>query len=78
MPPTDTFFQYLLTLGLASNPAFHRVVVVNRDNSEDFRERYEKVFSRSLSDRGRLQFLNATTFENCVQNNMGTVGSQID
>ena len=56
MPPTDTFFQYLLTLGLASNPRLHRVVVVNNDDSDAFKDRYKRVFARSLHDRGRLQF----------------------
>jgi len=58
MPPTDTFFQYLLTLGLFSNAKLHRVVVVNKDNSEDLKGRYKKVFSRSLQERGQLKFLN--------------------
>jgi len=77
MPPTDTFFQYLLTLGLESNPGFHRVVVVNRDKSDALRERYEGVFSRSLRDRGRLKFL-ANTFEEFVKEKMDTVGSIVE
>ena len=55
MPRTDTFFQYLLTLGLAENPKLHRVIVVDVDKRDDFRGRYEKVFSRSLSDRGGIK-----------------------
>lgn len=56
MPPIDTFFQYLLTLGLQTNPNLHRVVVVNLDDSEEFKDRYKKVFARGLYARGRLQF----------------------
>lgn len=79
MPTTDTFFQYLLTLGLSSNAAFHRVVVVNRDGSDDLRERYRGVFSRSLHDRGRLKFLpNKITFQNFVAQYMKTVGGQVE
>src|SRR5262249_47151515 len=57
MPPTDTFFQYLLTLGLSENPHLHRVVIVNPDCSESTTNRYRRVFARSLADRGRLKFL---------------------
>lgn len=79
MPSTDTFFQYLLTLGLYSNAAFNRVAVVNRDDSDDLRERYRRVFSRSLHDRGRLKFLtNKITFQNFVQKYMKTVGEQVE
>ena len=56
MPNTDTFFQYLLTLGLTKNRHLHRVVIVNKDDSPELRTRYENVFSRSLIDRGRLIF----------------------
>ncbi|MFH1739091.1 MAG: hypothetical protein ABIH23_08790 [bacterium] len=56
LPPTDTFFQYLLTLGLVSNKNLYRVIVVNKDNSEEFKQRYRNVFSRSLYERGRLIF----------------------
>jgi len=56
MPLTDTFFQYLLTLGLSTNPNLHRVVVANVDNSETLMNRYRSVFSRSMNDRGRLKF----------------------
>ena len=66
MPPTDTFFQYLLTLGLQANAGFHRVVVVNKDNSDALKERYRRVFSRSLMDRGRLVFRMEREFEDFV------------
>lgn len=59
MPQTDTFFQYLLTLGLVLNSNLHRVVIANRDNSENLLARYKNIFSRSLSDRGRLIFLSS-------------------
>jgi len=80
MPPTDTFFQYLLTLGLSSNAAFHRVVVVNKDDSGGFRERYLRVFSRSLHDRGRLKFLlsNKMTFQRFIVEYMKRVGEQVE
>jgi len=85
LPPTDTFFQYLLTLGLAENRNLHRIIVVNKDNSEEMKLRYEKVFSRSLKDRNRLMFLSGVnmsgrifsgTFEDFV-GIMGEYGSEI-
>ncbi|MFO1519074.1 MAG: hypothetical protein U1F57_05360 [bacterium] len=84
MPQTDTFFQYLLALGLAENPRFHRVVVVNFDDSEVFKERYRKVFSRSLMDRGRLKFLTGISFQEFVHDpkgigiGMNVIGSSLD
>ncbi len=68
MPPTDTFLQYLLTLGLANNPNLHRVLVVNKDDSDNFKQRYRRVFSRSLFDRGRLEFITGddATFRNFI------------
>lgn len=64
MPQTDTFFQYLLTLGLASNPNLQRVFIVNSDDSEDFKNRYGRIFSRSLKDRNNLNFVDPPrTFE---------------
>jgi hypothetical protein len=79
MPTTDTFFQYLLTLGLASNAGFHRVVVINRDDSDDLRQRYLRVFSRSLYDRGHLKFLpNKITFQKFAADYMKTVGGQVE
>src|SRR5206468_2264128 len=68
LPPTDTFFQYLLTLGLGDNPNLHRVVIVNPDHLKEFKERYRRVFSRSLDDRGRLKFL-AMTFTQFADGN---------
>jgi len=79
MPTTDTFFQYLLTLGLASNPKLHRVVVIDKDGSEDFKERYKRVFSRSLVDRGRLKFLTGVTFKDfIVKNYMELIVNQVE
>jgi hypothetical protein len=61
MPVTDTFFQYLLTLGLSENPHLNRVVIVNPAAAwPDTRDRYRSVFSRSLADRNRLNFLTFT------------------
>jgi len=76
MPPTDTFFQYLLTLGLSLNANLHRVVVINKDSSDEFKQRYEKVFSRSLRDRGHLKFLGMTFEEFVKQIYMRNIGSQ--
>jgi hypothetical protein len=77
MPSTDTFFQYLLTLGLQSNAGFHRVVVVNNDNSEALKQRYRRVFSRSLMDRGRLKF-REVSFEEFVQGHMAQIESRTE
>ena len=76
LPPTDTFFQYLLTLGLSTNANLHRVIVINNDNSAEFKQRYEKVFARSLSDRGRLIFL-GETFQEFIRADMYVMGGQI-
>ncbi len=77
LPPTDTFFQYLMTLGLTSNPNLHRVVIVNNDTSDDFKNRYENVFSRSLKNRGRLIFLEGK-FEDFVEKDMPNIGKKIE
>lgn len=77
LPPTDTFFQYLLAVGLGSNAGLHRVVVVDLDQSEAFRERYRRVFSRSLDGRGKLKFLTGITFEHFVRAKMKWVGRDI-
>lgn len=72
LPPTDTFLPYLLMLGLADNADLYRVVVVNPNKKDDLRARYERMFSRSMGERGRLQFL-PTTFENYVHKFMRNV-----
>jgi len=79
MPPTDTFFQYLLTLGLTSNSQLHRVVVVNKDETDDFRDRYKKVFARSLDDRGRLIFIRPErgAFTSFITAGMIDIGGEI-
>lgn len=74
MPVTDTFFQYLLTLGLSSNPNLHRVIVVDPNDSSEFRQRYETVFSRSLIGRGRLEFLTGITFVDYLRANFSQEG----
>ena len=56
LPATDTFLPYLLTLGLTRNADLYRVIVVNTDSSEILQERYKRMFSRSLVERGRLVF----------------------
>ena len=82
MPQTDTFFQYLLTLGLKNNSRLHRIVIVNSDDSEEFKDRYRKVFSRSLHDRGRLNFISDTSFYNFVfgenEKGMKTLGGRFE
>jgi hypothetical protein len=77
MPRTDTFFQYLLTLGLEENNRLHRVVIVDIDESDDFRDRYERVFARSLKDRGGLKFLR-TSFESYIDSSMRIVGKNTE
>lgn len=77
LPPTDTFFQYLMTLGLSENSNLHRVVIVNKDDSEEFQKRYERVFSRSLKDRGRLKYLTGKTFIDFVREDVKSIGSEI-
>lgn len=71
MPTTDTFFQYLLTLGLRNNSALNRVVVVNPDTTTRTEERYKAVFSRSMSSRGRL-FYEKMTFEEFMKEKFNT------
>jgi hypothetical protein len=57
LPDTDTFFSYLMALGLKSNPGLRRVVVVNRDNSGDTEGRYRRAFARPLSERACLVYM---------------------
>jgi hypothetical protein len=57
MPQTDTFFQYLLTLGLQKNENLNRIVVANTDTTDSFKTRYKNVFARSLFERKKLVFL---------------------
>lgn len=76
MPPTDTFFQYLLTLGLDKNPNLHRIIVVNPDIQTEFQQRYEKVFSRSLKERGRLNFIKSN-FVDFVSTDMIKISGKI-
>lgn len=71
MPQTDTFFQYLLALGLKANSELHRVVVVDKDCGPGLKERYKKVFSRSLFERGRIVFVESS-FENFVEGKAGS------
>ena len=78
LPSTDTFFQYLLALGLAENSSLHRVVVVNIDDSEEMQKRYRTVFSRSLMARGRLKFLTEVSFEEFIITHMEAVGTQLE
>lgn len=56
MPQTDTFFQYLLTLGLQWNSVLNRVIVVNPDRSPETESRYRRVFSRSMYERSRIEY----------------------
>jgi len=80
MPQTDTFFQYLLTLGLVSNSELNRIVVVNVDRKDNFKERYKRIFSRSLNDRGRLKFVCGVSFSDFVKKGayMQTIGGQVE
>ncbi len=67
LPPTDTFFQYLLALGAWNNKGLRRVVVVNNDDSEDFRNRYRNVLSGSFSEQGGLVFIPIPFRKFCVK-----------
>lgn len=62
LPPTDTFFQYILALGLFEKPQLNRIIVVDPAVSKDpdFKRRYEKVFSRGMLERGELKFKGET------------------
>ena len=66
LPQTDTFLQYLLAVGMSENRFLRRVLVVNTDDSESFKERYRRVFSRSLSDRSSLLFIPMDFREFCL------------
>lgn len=57
MPDTDTFLPYLLSLGLTDNRDLHRVLVVDKDNGQEFKRRYKNVFSKAMIDRDKVQFL---------------------
>ncbi len=72
LPSTDTFLPYLLMLGLADNADLYRVIVVNPDKNDDLWARYERMFSRSMGERGRLRLM-SVTFEDYVNKFMRTV-----
>lgn len=78
MPRTDTFFQYLLTLGLARNAKLHRIVVVDIDESAEFRVRYENVLARGLRARGCLKFLTPQSFTAYVERPMKSIATQTE
>lgn len=65
MPETDTFFKYLLTLGLRDNPHLKDIIVVNPDCSESLRARYTDAFSKGLQRRNGLKFVNSTFADVC-------------
>jgi hypothetical protein len=65
MPQTDMFISYMLALGLQRNDRLRRVLVVNPDESEQLKDRYKHVFSRSLDERKGIVFVPAT-FERFV------------
>lgn len=62
LPPTDTFFQYILALGLFEGAQLERIIVIDpaASKNKDFKERYDKAFSRGLVERGKLKFKGET------------------
>ena len=67
LPPTDTFFQYLLALGLRNNTGLSRVIIVNPDTSAEYRKRFQNIFSQRIKVQSMSEaFGSAITFENFV------------
>lgn len=67
MPQTDTFFQYLLALGLRRNTKLNRVIIVNPDTSPEYKRRFQNIFSQSIKIMSVSEdFGSAVTFENFV------------
>ena len=54
-------------LALKKNNSLNRVVVVNTDNSDEFKSRYRRIFSKSLQDRGRLVFIDESWKERILR-----------
>jgi hypothetical protein len=76
LPASDTFFQYLLGLGLQGNARLGRVVIVNPDTHDSFKERVGQVFSGRLKERGRVIF-QEQDFASYVGGMMGQYGAMM-
>lgn len=78
LPPTDTFFQYLLALGLRKNTRLNRVVIVNPDMSPDYGNRFKNIFSQSIKVQSMSEdFGSAVTFENFVKTQPGYLAQYV-
>jgi hypothetical protein len=54
MPSTDTFFKYLLTVALSSNPTLKEIVVINK--GEDLKEIYSDFMDDFFIEHGSFYF----------------------
>lgn len=77
LPSTDTFFHYLITLGLASSQNLRRVVVINNDDSDEFKFRYKKVFSAGLSQHPEKLKFRIKTFKDFIDTDMEEFGTKL-
>ena len=68
LPPTDTVFSYLMTLGLQENRVLSRILVVNPDKTVE--ERYRQVFAGALSS-GRTVRFEPVKFERFIRGEQG-------
>lgn len=64
IPESDTFFKYLLGLGLMNGQRIRQIVVINKDDSPQIKERYNNLFGYGISIR--LQYV-AKTFSEGIE-----------
>ena len=51
IPETDSFFKYLLGLGLMNGSRIRQLVVINMDDSHEIKTRYQNLFGYGISSR---------------------------
>lgn len=64
IPETDTFFKYLLGLGLMNGKRIREIIVINKDDSEDIKKRYNNLFGFGISSR--LKYIPKTFSEGII------------
>jgi hypothetical protein len=51
IPETDTFFKYLLGLGLMNGQRIREIIVINKDDSIEIKDRYKNLFGIGINSR---------------------------
>lgn len=58
IPETDTFFKYLLGLGLMNGKRIREIIIINKDDSDGIKKRYNDLFGYGISSR--LKYITKT------------------